>query len=290
MTGKEGYRGRFAPSPTGQLHAGSLLAALASWLDARAHGGIWVVRIEDIDPPRDIPGAGEDILKTLSCFGMESDEPVLWQHDRLSAYSELLQKLKNEGRAYGCACSRRDIALWHEKHGGDPSVYPGICRSGTHGRPERAVRFRTDSTPVCFEDRRCGAFSQVLEDNPGDFVIRRADGLFAYQLAVVADDAFQGITDIVRGEDLLDNTPRQIALQKALGFSTPRYMHLPLVRNGTGEKLSKQTKAAPLDTEKPLYELERVWRALGFPALGAASVSAFLKSALPLWKERWAIF
>ena len=156
MSRQPGYRGRFAPSPTGRLHAGSLVAALASWLDARAHGGAWLVRIEDIDPPRDIPGAGEAILETLSRLGLESDEPVLWQHDRQEAYREALDSLLERRLAYGCACSRHEIALWHSLHGGSPAVYPGICRGGTAGRPVRAIRLRVDNTPIGFTDRRRG--------------------------------------------------------------------------------------------------------------------------------------
>ena len=281
------YRGRFAPSPTGLLHAGSLLAALASWLDARAHDGTWLIRIEDIDPPRDIPGAGEKIIETLSRFGFESDEPVLWQHDRLDAYRETAARLVSEGKAFGCACSRHDIAEWHRIHGGDPSVYPGICRNGTGGRKPRAIRFRVDSEPVSFTDRRLGTLTQNLEKELGDFVIWRADSLPAYQLAVVMDDGLQGVTDIVRGEDLYGNTPRQIALQRALGLPTPRYLHLPLVLNDRGEKLSKQGGATPVDPESPLIELERAWRSLGFRPRGADSVPAFLRAALPLWREGW---
>lgn len=245
------------------------------------------MRIEDIDPPRDVPGAGEDILETLARFGMVSDEPVLWQHDRLEAYQEALTVLLEKKAAYGCACSRHEIALWHEAHGGNPSVYPGLCRNGTGGRPVRAIRFRVDDGPLGFTDRRRGPFSQRLEREVGDFVIRRADGLFAYQLAVVVDDGFQGVTDIVRGEDLLDNTPRQLALQQALGLPRPRYLHLPLVLNDRGEKLSKQAGAMPVDAAAPLAALEAAWRSLGFSRLGADSLSAFYASALPLWAERW---
>ena len=282
------YRGRFAPSPTGDLHEGSLLTALGSWLDARAHGGVWLVRIEDIDPFRDIPGAGERILRALAAFGMESDEPVLWQHDRLDAYRECADRLAAQGRAFGCACSRRDIALWHEAHGGNPDVYPGTCRNGTGGRPARSLRFRVPDGTVTVTDRRCGTFSQDLGREVGDFVIRRSDGFWAYQLAVVADDAFQGVTDIVRGEDLLDNTPRQAALQDALGAPRPRYMHLPLVLNSRGEKLSKQGGALPVDTTDPLPALERCWARLGFPPIGADSPGAFLRAAVAPWAERWA--
>ncbi|MCG5030498.1 tRNA glutamyl-Q(34) synthetase GluQRS [Mesosutterella sp. OilRF-GAM-744-9] len=281
------YRGRFAPSPTGLLHAGSLLAALASWLDARAHGGLWLVRIEDIDPFRDIPGAGEKILQTLARFSLASDEPVLWQHDRLGAYREALSRLLEKGMAYGCACSRHEILDWHHIYGGNPAVYPGLCRNGTGGRPVRSIRLRVDDEPVAFTDRRRGPFVQRLESELGDFIIRRADGLPAYQLAVVVDDGFQGVTDIVRGEDLLDNTPRQIALQRALGLPQPRYLHLPLVLNERGEKLSKQAGAAPLPEDDTMGCLERAWAGLGFPRIGAGSPQAFLRAAIPIWAGRW---
>ena len=281
------YRGRFAPSPTGRLHAGSLLAALGSWLDARAHEGAWVVRVEDIDPFRDIPGAGEAIVETLKAFGLESDEPVLWQHDRMDEYRKAIRKLVDEGKAFPCACSRRDVIAWHVIHGGDPAVYPGTCRNGTHGRTAHSVRFRVDREPVSFTDRRLGFLEQNLEEVLGDFVIQRGDGLPAYQLAVVLDDGFQGITDVIRGEDLFDNTPRQIALQRGLGLPTPRYLHLPLVLNDRGEKLSKQGGATPVDAGRPLEELGCAWARLGFPALGADSVGAFFREALRLWKERW---
>ena len=282
------YRGRFAPSPTGELHEGSLLTALGSWLDARAHGGVWLVRIEDIDPFRDIPGAGERILAALAAFGMVSDEPVLWQHDRLDAYREAAGRLLAARLAFPCACSRRDIALWHARHGGNPAVYPGTCRNGTGGRPAKSLRFRVPDAPVTITDRRCGAFTQDLTADVGDFVIRRTDGLWAYQLAVVTDDAFQRVTDVVRGEDLLDNTPRQAALQDALGLARPRTLHLPLVLNSRGEKLSKQGGAVPVDTTEPVAALERAWARLGFPPLGAATPAAFLRAATPLWAERWA--
>ena len=255
------YRGRFAPSPTGRLHAGSLAAALASWLDARAHGGTWLVRIEDIDPPRDVPGAGEAIIKALARFGMTSDEPILWQHDRLEAYADALAKLTAEGFIYGCACSRKEIQLADEALGLPIGVYPGTCRLGD--------------------------YLQHVEKTVGDFVLKRADGLWAYQLAVVVDDLYQGVTDIVRGADLIDNTPRQILLTQALGAAPLRYFHIPLVLNDRGEKLSKQAGAAPIDNEEPLPALEAAFEHLGFQRLGADSVSSFLQKAVPLWQERW---
>ena len=281
------YRGRFAPSPTGELHAGSLVAAMASYLDARAHDGVWLVRIEDIDPPRDIPGAGESILKTLAALGLTSDEPVLWQHDRDEAYRAALDELTRRGFVYGCACSRKEILAEDARLGLAPGVYPGTCRDGTHGRAARAQRFRTSSEPVTFHDRLAGTVTQNVEREVGDFVLKRADGLWAYQLAVVTDDGFQGITHVVRGADLVDNTPRQILLSRALGLAVPTYMHLPLVLNPEGQKLSKQQGAAPLNPDDLKGEIDRAWQHLGFPALGADTITAFWKAALPLWKERY---
>ena len=282
-----GYRGRFAPSPTGPLHAGSLAAALASWLDARAHAGVWLVRIEDLDPPREVPGATRDILDTLAAFGMESDEAVAYQSRRGAGYEAAFARLLQAGQIYGCACSRSEIELAVAAGGHGLMVYPGTCRSGTGGRPVRAWRFRVPSAPVGFVDRVAGHVEQRLEDAVGDFVVRRADGLWAYQLAVVVDDAAQRITDIVRGADLLDNTPRQIALQRALGVPTPRYMHVGVVVNERGEKLSKQTGAHALDRSDATGELERAARHLGLPRIGAGSVAAFLRSATAAWAERW---
>ena len=281
------YRGRFAPSPTGALHAGSLVAAMASFLDARAHDGLWLIRIEDIDPPRDIPGAGEAILDTLFRLGLTSDEPVVWQHDRYDAYEAALAHLDTQGLVYGCACSRKEAAARAVASGLAPSVYPGTCREGTHGRPVRAIRFRTTADPITFTDRLCGVYTQNVEREVGDFVLKRADGLWAYQLAAITDDIEAGITDVVRGADLLDNTPRQIALIRALGGTVPRYCHLPLVLNHDGQKLSKQQGATPLNPDDLRGELERAWTHLGFPTLGADSITAFWRTALPLWQARF---
>jgi glutamyl-Q tRNA(Asp) synthetase len=284
------YRGRFAPSPTGPLHAGSLLAALASWLDARAHDGSWLVRIEDIDPPREVAGATADILATLDAFGLASDEPVLRQASRGDAYAQALQQLHDAGATYGCACSRREADAAAQAAGLPLGVYAGTCRAGAPGRAPRSIRLRVPDAPddaVTFTDRACGRYTQALAHDVGDFVLQRADGLWAYQLAVVVDDAAQGITDVVRGADLLDNTPRQIWLQRCLGLPTPRYLHLPIVTNARGEKLSKQTGARPLDRSNVLGELERAWRYLGFARLGADSRDAFLRSAIAPWAERW---
>jgi len=281
------YRGRFAPSPTGPLHAGSLVAALASWLDARAHGGGWLVRIEDLDPPRTVPGAAHDHIETLARFGMESDEPVVRQSERDELYTAAHEQLRRHGLVYGCACSRSDIASATQAGARTPGVYPGTCRAGTGGRPIRAWRFRVQGS-VAFDDRGGGRLLQDLERELGDFVIRRADGLWAYQLAVVVDDAAQRITDVVRGADLLDNTPRQIALQRALQLPTPRYLHVPVVLNERGEKLSKQTGACALDRDDVVAELERAARHLGLPRIGATTAAAFLRSATAAWAARLA--
>ena len=288
MSETAGYRGRFAPSPTGALHAGSLAAALASWLDARAHDGVWLVRIEDLDPPREVAGASRQILAALAAFGLVADEPPLFQSTRDELYRRALTQLQNAALAYGCACSRAEIVQAQLALGLPPHIYPGTCRGGTSGRPVRALRLRVPDEVVGFTDRACGPYAQNLAREVGDFVVRRADGLFAYQLAVVVDDAEQRVSDVVRGSDLLENTPRQIWLQRALHLPTPRYLHVPVVTNAQGEKLSKQTGATALDTARPLRELERAWQHLGFPALGADGVDAFLRLATELWRSRWA--
>jgi glutamyl-Q tRNA(Asp) synthetase len=283
------YRGRFAPSPTGPLHAGSLVAALASWLDARAAGGIWIVRVEDLDPPREVSGASATILRQLAGCGLESDEPVLFQSTRHEAYEAAFDALARRGLVYGCACSRKDIDEATAARPGWPSgVYPGTCAgAGVPAHAARAWRMRVPDETVVFHDRAAGPVRQNLAREVGDFVVRRADGLWAYQLAVVVDDGDQRITDVVRGADLLDNTPRQIHLQRALGLPPLRYLHVPLVVNERGEKLSKQTLAAPLDATSPLAELERAARHLGLPPLGADDVAAFLRAATSAWAERF---
>lgn len=272
-----GYRGRFAPSPTGPLHEGSLVAALASWLDARAHDGAWLVRIEDVDGPRCPPGMDEVILGQLAALGLMPDEPPVWQSRRSALYQAALDRLVSADLAYGCACTRAEIAAAYErtigprpKHG--ELVYPGTCRDGTQGRPPRAWRYRVQGS-IDWQDRRLGAQSQDLATAVGDFVLKRADGLWAYQLAVVVDDADQGITDVVRGEDLADNTPRQIALQRALGLPTPRYLHTPLVMAADGHKLSKQNGAAAIDLADPAARLREAARRLSLDADGLPSTS-----------------
>ncbi len=253
-----GYRGRFAPSPTGPLHFGSLVAAVGSYLDAKRNHGTWLVRMEDLDAPRCIPGAADDILRTLDAFGLHSDEPVLYQSQRTAAYDAALQQLRTSGAAYPCSCTRKEIAD-SALNGIEGPVYPGTCRHGIPaGRTARAWRVRTNNDAIGFNDGLQGFQSQHLERQIGDFVVKRADGLFAYQLAVVVDDAFQGITHIVRGADLLASTARQIHLQHLLGLPTPQYMHLPVAVNAAGEKLSKQTLAAPVDVSHPIATLMQV--------------------------------
>lgn len=282
------YRGRFAPSPTGPLHAGSLVAALASWLDARVHDGVWLVRIEDIDPPREEPGAAREILATLDDFGLVSDEPVLWQHDRHAAFAEALARLEHAGDLYACECSRLQIADAVARLGLAATSYPGTCRTrALAAQPGRALRVRVGNDPVTFVDRACGRFTQQVAREVGDFVVRRADGLIAYQLAVVVDDIAQEITDVVRGADLLDNTTRQIVLQRLLGASPPRYMHVPLVRAADGEKLSKQNGAMALDRTRVIDELVRAGVFLGMPTFQPASRDGFLRLAIDWWRERW---
>ena len=285
------YRGRFAPSPTGLLHAGSLAAALASWLDARAHDGTWLVRIEDVDTPRCVPGADTAILNQLASCGLEPDEAPVWQSARAPLYESALARLIEQGVAYPCGCTRSDIAQAlaaqdapRPRHG--ELVYPGTCRDSLHGKPARATRLRTDGPAIAWHDRRLGPQSQHVERAVGDFVLRRADGLWAYQLAVVVDDAAQGITHVVRGEDLADNTPRQILLQRALGLTTPSYLHAPLVLGADGEKLSKQNGAQALDLRDPPTALAAAGQVLGVQAQGH-SVASWLADATRQWRAGW---
>src|SRR5437868_7311356 len=278
-----GYRGRFAPSPTGPLHMGSLVTALASWLDARAHGGQWLVRIEDIDYPRCVRGADVDILDTLAHLGLVPDEPPIWQSRRESHYAAALRRLEGAGFIYPCGCSRKEIAdsLLHVRERHQTLGYPGTCRHGLKGKLPRAWRVRVpdgDAALICFDDRWQGRQCQDLATELGDFVLRRADGLWAYQLAVVVDDGHQGITHIVRGADLLDSTPRQIHLQHLLGLPTPSYLHVPVVTNALGEKLSKQSGAQAIDYLDPLAALRAAGMHLGL-ASAAQSVESWLSDA-----------
>jgi glutamyl-Q tRNA(Asp) synthetase len=291
-----GYRGRFAPSPTGPLHAGSLVAALASWLDARAHGGTWLIRIEDVDAPRCIAGMGDLILNQLAAFGLTSDEMPLVQSRRAHVYQQALETLIASGHAYPCRCSRKDIltaleTLGRERPRHAELVYPGTCRfraealADLPNTPKPAWRFRTDKTErtVHWQDRRLGHQQQDVEDSVGDFPLLRADGYATYQLAVVVDDAAQGITHVVRGEDLADNTARQILLQKALNLPTPSYLHTTLVLGPNGEKLSKQNGALALEASKPLVELNKAAAVLGLQPQLHAQVGI----ALTAWVQEW---
>jgi len=257
------YRGRFAPSPTGPLHFGSLVAAVASYLDARAHDGVWLVRVEDVDTPRSVPGADKLILETLEAFGMVSDEPVLYQSTRTQAYEAALERLTQMGAAYPCSCSRKDA--------GD-GPYPGTCRSGPT-EPGRPVSWR-----VRFDD------PPHSETVLGDFVVRRSDGLFSYQLAVVVDDAEQRITHVVRGADLLESTPWQNRLQDLLGYPLPQYRHIPIATNRAGEKLSKQTGAEPVDPHRAVELLRDALRFLDQPEVAGATPHAIFQAAARAWR------
>lgn len=279
------YIGRFAPSPTGRLHAGSLAAALASFIDARAHHGQWLIRIEDVDTGRCKKEWADDILQTLSALQMHSDGEVIWQSKRIDRYTNVLNQLIESGKAYGCSCTRLEIEKANKALGLKSNHYLGTCRTGAKGAI-RSWRFLTNHEKVTFTDRWLGEYSQDVETEVGDFVIKRADGLFAYQLAVVIDDHDCGVTDIVRGADLIDNTPRQIALMRALGWSVPRYMHIPLVLNDRHEKLSKQAGARPLGNDLML-ELVHAWRHLGFEEIRADSFEAFYQEASLQWANRF---
>jgi glutamyl-Q tRNA(Asp) synthetase len=247
------YRGRFAPSPTGDLHFGSLIAALASYLFARAANGVWLIRVEDIDTPREVKGAAERIIHTLASFGMTSDEPIVYQSQRLPLYREALSTLQKKGLVFPCACTRRSL---------EPSgIHRGACTPNTNALI--SWRLRTPKETLSFVDEIQGSFQQDLAQDVGDFVLQRADGLFTYQLAVVVDDAAQGVTHIVRGADLLDSTPRQMYLQRCLGLSTPSYAHVPLAVDEKGVKLSKQLASAPVDPKDPLPALRRALSFLG---------------------------
>ncbi len=289
--GTAGYVGRFAPSPTGPLHAGSLVAALASCLDARARGGQWLLRIEDLDPPREVPGAAQAIIDTLAVFGFEHDGPIEYQSLRHAHYLEAFVRLQAAGQTYPCACTRREIADSIARQGGRlhrhrEAIYPGTCRDGLPpGRTPRAWRVRVHDTVIDWTDRSGRVFHERLAEDVGDFVLRRADGLWAYQLAVVVDDGLQGVTDVVRGADLIGSTARQIHLQRLLGLPTPRYLHLPVVTDAQGEKLSKQTGATALDASAPLLALDAALRHLGLPAIGADRLADFWRRAPGLWAE-----
>ncbi len=293
------YVGRFAPSPTGPLHAGSLVAALASYLDARANGGSWLIRIEDIDEGRAVPGAAETILEQLDWLGMHSDGEIVWQSRRKELYQAARERIA--GHVYGCGCNRREIADSRLGVGPDgAAIYPGTCRHGlAPGRAARSLRLRVPEAGadlVGFRDRFAGWQEQRLALESGDFVLKRADGYWAYQLAVVVDDADQGVTDVVRGADLLDSTPRQIYLQRLLGVPTPRYLHVPVVRNADGEKLSKQTGALAVlpaahqnREEAAVAALQQAAGYIGLqfaaPASAITTLAAFWQQAVPAWAK-----
>jgi glutamyl-Q tRNA(Asp) synthetase len=283
------YRGRFAPSPTGHLHFGSLVAALASYCDARAAGGEWLVRIEDVDAPRAHPAADSAILETLERYGFEWDGEVVCQSRRSAAYEAALAQLQAAGHAYECACTRRELGAAPLSASGE-RVYPGTCRDGVPqdraARTQRASRLRVGDARITFRDRLQGVQTQDLARDVGDFVIRRADGLYAYQLAVVVDDALQSVTHVVRGADLLVSTPRQILLRRLLGYPELSYLHAPVVINAHGQKLSKQTRAAPLPDDA-LAPLLAVWRFLDQRqpegSQAPASVAEFWAWAVRAW-------
>jgi len=292
----QGYVGRFAPTPSGPLHAGSLVAALASWLDARAHHGRWLLRFDDLDGQRAMPGIERLILQQLAALGLEPDAPPLWQSQRGPHYAQALERLRQRDLAYPCGCTRRDIddelaALGVAAERGAERIYPGTCRRGLAGKPARAWRLAcgSDEAPVFIDwiDRRLGPQHQDVTHAVGDFVLQRADGPWAYQLAVAVDDAEQRVTDVVRGEDLADNTARQIHLQHLLGLSTPRYLHTPLVRDERGEKLSKSNGAAPLDLRDPLAALRAAAMVLTLTVPDCDAVADYLRNAVGAWRQRW---
>ncbi|OZI21184.1 tRNA glutamyl-Q(34) synthetase GluQRS [Bordetella genomosp. 9] len=293
------YIGRFAPSPSGPLHAGSLVAALASYVDARAQGGAWLLRMEDIDGPRTVAGADRVIMRQLRSLGLQWDGEVIWQSRRDAAYRQALDDLTARGLVYGCACTRREIMESHaalERARGAPVAlldgerpYPGTCRDNLPpGRQARAWRLRVPPGEETFVDRWLGPQRQDVAHAVGDFVLKRADGMWAYQLAVVVDDAAQGVTDVVRGADLLSSTARQRVLARMLGARPPRVMHVPLVLDpATGLKLSKQNHAPALDLTRPLEALALAWRALGFGPIAADRPASFLAEATRQWARRY---
>lgn len=277
MTGQDVYTGRFAPSPTGPLHFGSLVAALASFLDARHAGGSWHLRIEDLDPPRESTEAPGQIIEQLTAYGLHWDGPVRYQSERLPAYDAALKQLAAAGLVYPCTCSRNSFE----------GIYPGRCRNRQFDATEEpyAIRLRVDQQTITIDDRVAGQCHWQLQQDVGDFIIKRKDGLFAYQLAVVVDDGFEAVTDVVRGNDLLDSTPRQVWLARCLGLQPPRYLHLPVIVDDNGDKLSKQTHAPPLRTTAPLPLLRKALHALGQRVPdGVTSVDTMLAHAINDWQ------
>lgn len=282
------YRGRFAPSPTGPLHFGSLIAAVASYLQAKSSQGDWLVRMEDLDPPREVPGSADDILRTLEQHGLHWDESVLYQSQRHDAYLAAIHTLSQHNLTYHCNCSRKDISKQQHSHG--IFVYPGTCRDANREQVDQcSIRIKTESLEIGFDDNIQGYFSHNVGTYVGDFVLQRADGWFAYQLAVVIDDAEQEITEIVRGSDLLDNTSRQIFLQRVFGFEQPKYAHLPVATNASGEKLSKQTFAQPVSNTSPSANIMKTLEFLGQnpPAeLASCELDNIWQWALEHWQMR----
>ncbi|MDH5545143.1 MAG: tRNA glutamyl-Q(34) synthetase GluQRS [Gammaproteobacteria bacterium] len=279
------YRGRFAPSPTGPLHIGSLIAATASYLDAKSRHGQWLIRIEDIDPPREVAGAADNILRVLEQFGFEWDEDVVYQSRRGALYEEAISELTKKHLVYFCQCSRKDIAA-SATHGLNGPIYPGTCRDAIPTHQQGALRFETKDQSITFDDAICGKITQNVARDSGDFVIKRNDGLYAYQLAVVVDDAEQQITHVVRGRDILDLTPGQILLQQALKLDTVHYAHFPVITNALGQKLSKQTGAPPVGAKNPVSTLLDCLRFLGQAApveLGDATLDEFWIWAISNW-------
>ncbi len=288
------YVGRFAPSPTGPLHAGSLVAALASRLDARAHHGRWLLRIEDLDAPREMPGAASAIIDTLARLGLHPDGEIVFQSRRHEAYRRAFEQLVAGGHVYPCACTRREIADSTTHHGETPAQgetpYPGTCRHAMPaGRSARAWRVRVAAAPVRWVDRRVGARCDRLVEQVGDFVVRRADGQWAYQLAVVVDDDAQGVTDVVRGADLLGSTARQLHLRRLLALPAPRYLHVPVLVDATGAKLSKQTAAPAVDASRPLEALDAALEALGLGRIGAEPIEHWWSLATERWAQAEAL-
>ena len=278
MMTRQPYVGRFAPSPTGRLHMGSMVAALASWLDARSQGGTWLLRMEDLDPPREVPGAADDILRTLEAFGLTWDGEVVYQSDRHALYSEALESLKRDGHAFGCICTRKDLASTAVD-----GLYPGTCKAGLpEGETPRSWRFDMPKAVQSWEDHGRGP-SSVAGDSMGDFVLKRADGHWAYHLAVVVDDADQGVTHVVRGADLWTSTAAHMALQQAMNLHTPEYVHVPLVKNDLGQKLSKQTRAQPVSPRDAANVLAKACQALGQPIPDVDAPHAMLQEALASW-------
>ena len=286
------YIGRFAPSPTGPLHLGSLVAAMASYLDARAHDGQWLIRMEDVDEARSVAGAANEIVETLAAFGLHSDAPIMVQSSRGAAYQQAFEKLHSV--IYPCACTRKELADSRALTAPDGAlIYPGTCRAGLSADAiARSWRVRVPAEEdaagrMHFVDRLCGMCTETLATSVGDFVLKRADGCWAYQLAVVVDDAAQGVTHVVRGADLLESTARQIYLQRLLGLPTPTYLHVPVVTNSLGEKLSKQTGAVALPTHDPLPTLQRALRQLDLSIDRAASVTEFWERATAAWSSKY---